>query len=533
MEARKLNQASSKASFSDKSTSDRVKETHTEEVVFGICSQIGSIKKVVINSIEKSFKSFGYDVKIIKLREFIDPDMKDDNYHQDKTPDFNKYIKKIETGNYLRGKYGNDYLANLAITKIATDKKNKFNIKSNEDVDKVQSQRKCYIIDSIKHTSELSTFRDVYQGVFYLLSIYTPLNERIKNICGDTMSIDEANELIKIDQEENLPKKNGQQVRKVFVDADFFIRVEESTKSDVQKKIDRYINLIFEYGIETPTIKERAMYEAKSASVNSACLSRQVGASIISKNGELISTGWNDVPKYKGDLYTSDHTHDDRCFNHGKCFNDFNKNLIKEYIKNEFEAKILKENSGEINTVKNKITNLLDETLEDSSIKSLIEFSRSVHAEMHAIINAGKLNGDKIKGGTLFCTTYPCHNCARHIIAAGIEKVFYIEPYIKSKAPELHDDSITEKENESNKVQILLFDGVSPRRYLSFFKMTQERKESGKTINKSNDKHKIFPTNSIPLKSLFILETKAAERVKDKKQDEQEQQRESDQASHN
>ena len=91
--------------------------------------------------------------------------------------------------------------------------------------------------------------------------------------------------------------------------------------------------------------------------------------------------------------------------------------------------------------------------------KSLIEFSRSVHAEMHAIINAGKLNGEKIRGGTLFCTTYPCHNCARHIIAAGIEKVYYIEPYIKSKAPELHDDSITEIENEHNKVQILLFDG--------------------------------------------------------------------------
>jgi deoxycytidylate deaminase len=514
MEAKKLKTSTSNSSFSSKSTSDRVRETHTEEVVFGVCSQIGSIKKEVIDSIEKSFIGFGYDVRIIKLREFIDPFINDNSYHKDRTPKFNEHIKKIETGNFLREKNGKDYLANLAITKIATEKAKKFDIKSTKDVDKVESQRICYIIDSIKNTSELSTFRDVYQGVFYLLSIYTPLKERINNLSFPDISISEAEELISIDQFENLPNKNGQQVRKVFVDGDFFIRVEEKTKPEIQSTIDRYVNLIFEYGIETPTIEERAMYEAKSASVNSACLSRQVGASIITKSGELISTGWNDVPKYGGDLYTSSDIEDNRCFNSGKCYNDYNKSLIKKYIQSEFKKKIDKENSDDIDNIRNKITTLLDETLEESSIKTLIEFSRSVHAEMHAIINAGKLNGEKIRGSILFCTTYPCHNCARHIIAAGIEKVYYIEPYIKSKAPELHNDSITENENEQNKVQILLFEGVSPRRYLSFFKMTKERKVNGIIIDKS--KNKIYPTNSIPLKSLFILETKAAERVKQK-----------------
>ncbi len=522
-EARKLKPNISRAKNSDKSTSERVKETHTEEVVFGICSQIGSLKKEVIESVEKSFKRFGYTVVKIKLREFIDPYVNKENYHEDKTPEFNEYIKKIETGNHLRNRFGKDFLANLAITKIATDKKEKFGVNNPEDVDKVESQRICYIIDSIKHTSELSTFRHVYQGVFYLLSIYTPFLERVKNLSEPDISITEAKELIKIDQFEDLPNNNGQQVRKVFVDADFFIRVEEGkSKADIQKKIDRYVNLIFEYGIETPTKEERAMYEAKSASVNSACLSRQVGASIITKSGELIATGWNDVPKYGGDLYTSSDLEDNRCYKTGVCYNDHNKSRIKEYIKNEFKTKIEKEKSDDIANILEKITTLLDETLEESSIKSLIEFSRSVHAEMHAIINAGKLNGEKIRGGILFCTTYPCHNCARHIIAAGIEKVYYIEPYIKSKAPELHDDSITENESEDNKVQILLFDGVSPRRYLSFFNMTKERKKDGRSTHNSKNITKIYPTNSIPLKSLFVLETKAAERVKEKQIGQQE-----------
>jgi deoxycytidylate deaminase len=42
------------------------------------------------------------------------------------------------------------------------------------------------------------------------------------------------------------------------------------------------------------------MFYARSAANNSSCLSRQVGASITDKNGNLISTGWNDVPKFGG-----------------------------------------------------------------------------------------------------------------------------------------------------------------------------------------------------------------------------------------
>lgn len=45
---------------------------------------------------------------------------------------------------------------------------------------------------------------------------------------------------------------------------------------------------------------------------------------------------------------------------------------------------------------------------------------------------------------TLYSTTYPCHGCAKHIVAAGISEVVYYEPYPKSRALALHDDSIQE-----------------------------------------------------------------------------------------
>ncbi len=87
----------------------------------------------------------------------------------------------------------------------------------------------------------------------------------------------------------------GQKTRKIFVQADLFLR-NDKKKDELRGRIDRFMNLIFDTAIHTPTKSEAAMYEAGAASANSACMSRQVGASMLSSRGELISVGWNDVP---------------------------------------------------------------------------------------------------------------------------------------------------------------------------------------------------------------------------------------------
>ena len=79
-------------------------------------------------------------------------------------------------------------------------------------------------------------------------------------------------------------------------------------------------------------------------------------------------------------------------------------------------------------------------------------------------------------GATLYCTTFPCHNCAKHIVAAGIERVVYVEPYPKSKALEVHDDSIVmgKREDPESKGKLVLFEpfvGISPRRFFDLFSM--------------------------------------------------------------
>ena len=53
------------------------------------------------------------------------------------------------------------------------------------------------------------------------------------------------------------------------------------------------------------------------------------------------------------------------------------------------------------------------------------------HAEQGAIATAAYL-GISIKGGTIYCTTKPCAQCAALIVHSGIKKVYYIEDYVSN-----------------------------------------------------------------------------------------------------
>lgn len=49
---------------------------------------------------------------------------------------------------------------------------------------------------------------------------------------------------------------------------------------------------------------------------------------------------------------------------------------------------------------------------------------RAIHSEVDAICSAAS-QGHSVKGAKIFVTRYPCENCARAIVAAGISTVYY------------------------------------------------------------------------------------------------------------
>jgi deoxycytidylate deaminase len=503
-------------------TEQMIEGTLTDELIIGICAPIGTLKKGIIEEIQVQLKEkFNYTVVLLKLSDFFGtiPDLK----KLGESKEFARRKSKIEAGNQLRKNHSRKtHLVELVINRIFGDRIVNIPLDENGKYRKedIQSKRVCYIIDSIKLPEESSLLQRIYRDNFYQFSLFTPLKEReelLHKCTNGRMTPGEVEILMQMDEhEEN--NNDGQNVENAFLNADFFVRIENSTtKEQIGKRVSRYLDLIFDTAINTPLADEEAMYAAQSAATNAACLSRQVGAAITDKKGSILATGWNDVPKFEGGLYNSQDNLkgvDKRCFADGKfCRNDRKKKEISDKLANNLKELIVEHlDKNTINLSSIEIEKLADEMQKliqnRSPVKALIEFSRSVHAEMHAIITAAQQTGQSMIGGKLYCTTFPCHNCAKHIIAAGISEVYYIEPYKKSLATELHADAITEHEESDNqKVKILLYDGVAPRRYLSLFRMSQQRKQEG--VYKEGDRKKAVPKNRITLQALATLEEQA------------------------
>ena len=467
-----------------------VQDTHTDELVIGLCGPIGSRLHPVADILTEVLKStYDYDVKKIRLSEIIKA-----NSTNDLTKKDGKYahVKALITaGNKLREEYGSDVLSKLAITKMAEERAS---YKTKCGKNRNTTRRICYIIDSIKNKKELTTLKSVYGDIFYCFGVYSLVGERIKDLEDDM----EHTELITlIDKDSGEEQVTGQSVKKTFPLSDFFIH-DEGQNNEIKKKIQRCLHLIFGSELVTPTVQEKAMYHAAAAARNSGCMSRQVGACIVDKNGEILSVGWNDVPKAFGGVYGNDPKNDNRCFNYKSC-ECYNQKWQQKVAEDVF-TKLLKEKLIKQDT-KTKVLSVLHKT----RVFGLIEFSRSIHAEMNAIILGAQKNSDKMIGGSLYCTTFPCHNCARHIVVAGIQEIYYIEPYRKSLALKLHDDVLTERANDKTRVRIRLFDGVSPSRYMDFFSITQTRKDTnGKKT--AVDTKEITPCKTSSLESFPTLE---------------------------
>lgn len=53
---------------------------------------------------------------------------------------------------------------------------------------------------------------------------------------------------------------------------------------------------------------------------------------------------------------------------------------------------------------------------------------RAIHAELNGILNATKA-GQSLQNADVYVTTYPCLRCAMALRNAGIQKIWYKEPY--------------------------------------------------------------------------------------------------------
>jgi deoxycytidylate deaminase len=448
-----------------------IRERRSQELVIGLCGAVGSGVKNLKETLEDQLGQHGYHVEHIRLSELIAA-TQSNKAELLSLKGFERYTKLQDLGDEIRERHGNSILAELAIRRITILRNASFGDSKTDPGTTKVTKKVAYIINQIKHPSEITLLREVYRNNFYLMGLLRTEEERRRNLKEEPMPDGDVATLI--DRDRKSSDDNGQHVEKSLFQADYFIQ-NIDVAEEIVKSVTRFIKLVHGTNHITPKKDETGIYAAYSASLRSACLSRQVGAAIADEEGVILSTGCNDVPSFGGGLYNADSSSDKRCFNSGGlCHNDKHKRLLKEEIE-----LILKKSDID------KYEQIAEDILLNSKAKSLIEYSRAIHAEMDAITALARSTNNSTINKTLYCTTYPCHVCARHIVAAGIKRVVYIEPYEKSLAIQLHADAICHSGNGGQQTKVIFenFEGVSPSRYAKFFGYGQKRKDSdGKAI---------------------------------------------------
>jgi hypothetical protein len=302
------------------------------ELLFGFVAPIGADHDRGIRAFRGYFKAQGYDVIEIKvtdlfqlLKRYIVPSSALETF-----PPEARYRTYIGYGDQLRREFSdNSILAAMSVVRVMA---------------KRQAQRRpptelyqntVYLLHQFKRPEEINLLRAVYGDVFFQVSVYSRRGARVENLARKFAAAHSstninayraaAEHLVQTDEHET--DDHGQQVGKIFHDADFIVSLDQHAPTPEQQ-IDRFCELIFSSNRISPSKTEHGMFLAKGAALRSVDLSRQVGACILDPNGQIICLGANEVPKATGGTYWTDGNYDDRDYVRGSDANDIRKREI-------------------------------------------------------------------------------------------------------------------------------------------------------------------------------------------------------------
>ena len=300
-------------------------------------------------------------------------------------------------GDKLRQKNGNEFLAQKTFTQIS--------IESKED------PTAKWVVDSIRNPAEVRFLRR--NSKFFLFGIYAERDTRWPRVREKYNN----NYAQFLDDDKNdtgsESEAHGQRVGDCFSEADIVLSNNQeiaAVGNDDFKELEGVITSYSEL-TEKPLEKKQPLREeealmamAYAISQRSSCLKRKVGAIIVDEFGNVISSGFNEVPRSN---IPCKHEYTE-CYRDKLC-NEFPQTLRKNFNLAEGEE--------------DKIMGLFREKFR------ILDYCRALHAEENAILNLIHSGPVLLKDSVLYTTTYPCRLCANKIVNSGIQKIVYLEPY--------------------------------------------------------------------------------------------------------
>lgn len=487
-----------------------------DELFIGVVAPVGVDYAVGLDLLEVDLRALGIDTVRVKLSTLIGQvpgvPVKPSDAEDD------RIWKLMKAGNEARVRLSDGAaLAKLAILSVQKNREERSGGATKP------AKNVAYLFLTLKNPEEISFLRRTYGDAFILISFYEPREERVTSLAHKIASSKQSSDMdsersaaeaiVKADEKDG--EKQGQRTGDSFSEADFFVST--TSREDASKAIKRFVDILFGHPFHTPTVDEYGMFLAWGVSLRSADLSRQVGAAFCDEHGNLIAVGCNDVPRAGGGQYWPGQG-DARDFQRGYDSSALEKKRIVGEIVERLKARgWLNDAIGALPTER-RLKELLgpgdDPILAGAGINNILEHGRIVHAEMAAIADAAR-RGLSLQNSTLYTTTFPCHVCARHVVAAGAKRVVYVEPYPKSRAKDLHDDSIVVDSHEvvEGKVTFQSFNGIAPRKYGAMFSMVDRKKKDGAAVAAVAEQGKI-KVRALP-SHYIVEETLAAKGLSD------------------
>jgi deoxycytidylate deaminase len=456
--------------------------TPRREAFVGLIAPIGVNIDAVVGALSEALKTIYYETNSIRLTDLIKENS--GSYDTEYTNEFERYQKFIKAGDLLCEHSGRDDLFALyGVGRLNDQYKNRRDVLPNSTVS---------VFRQLKRVKEITTLRSVFGTNILMVACHAKRSTRVSyltsKILSSTRGLSRSEleakslEIIAIDENER-DNVHGQRVVDCFAHADFVLDC--TTHASLTESASRLVETFFGSPFVSPTTDEYCSYVAKSASLRSVDLSRQVGAAIFGTSCEIISLGCNEVPKAGGGTYWA---------NSGEDFRDFRIGVDSNHkVKTDMLRDLLSRLQGKdwFNDAYSKLKpdELVDLAITKESgeegplasamINDVIEYGRMLHAEMNAITDAARFRRSTV-GATLYCTTMPCHLCTKLIIAAGISRVVYIEPYHKSLVEELYGDSVALNEHDaSGRVQFEQLRGVTPLGFKTVFSKAKRKNADG------------------------------------------------------
>lgn len=440
---------------------NRETSENESDIVFGIVAPIGTDLDRLTGCLRKELATFGYSVETIRLSSLLLPPNENDLRDEE----MSRSELLMNRGDAIRKHMSSgDAAAGLALAKIRVDR-------SRESKPKI-----AWILRTLKNPEEVRLLRHVYGSRFVSIGVNEDEASRRTTLEGQIRRTDPhlesfpAHSAKLIARDENSGQKMGQNVRSTNRHADFYVNIGSQLIHDVK----RMVRLLFGQPFETPTRDEHAMFHAFATSLRSSDPGRQVGAVLTSPDGDIIAVGTNEVPKPGGGQYWPGDDSDGREFQLGRDNNKWtNYHLLQEIIDvlahNRFLREDLCEGSSEDRY--RKIRDGAGSGLDEARVNSLIEFGRITHAEMSVLTDCARL-GKPTHGSTIYVTAFPCHMCMRLIIASGVKRIVYVDPYPKSLAVDMYGGALSfDSRATHGRVQVESFSGTSWRIYQRVFEM--------------------------------------------------------------